>query len=203
MADLCLVGGGEHARVVAEAAALNQCRVLGAWAPQVHPVLHHLGDEEDLLANLDRWRSVPFHLAFVGKAGSEGRRSAAERWTQLTWQTITHHRAYVSPSARIEDGVFIGPGAVIHAGASVGPHAIVNSGAIVEHDVRVGPGVHIAPGAVIGGGSELGAWCSVGLGARVRDHCVIGPGSVVGMGAVVVKNVGPSVTVLGVPARER
>jgi acetyltransferase EpsM len=185
---LGLIGGGEHARVVAEAATLAGFAVRGALADQVDPPLTRIADDADL----------PWIIAIGGNA---------VRWriaqTARRWATIVHPRAWISPSAVLGAGVFVGPGALVHAGARVGDHAIINSGAIVEHDAILGCACHIAPGAVLGGGVRVGDRAVVALGARVRDHRSIGDDATVGMGAVAVADVPAGATVVGVPARVR
>lgn len=199
MTALALIGGGEQARVVAEAARALGYALHGAVANAVDPALTRLGGDDDLprLAGTDRrW------LVAIG--GNALRDRLASAWDgRLAWATIIHPSAWVSPSSRLGAGVFVGPGAIIHAGATVGDHAIVNSGAIVEHDAVLGRCCHVAPGAVLGGGARIGDRALIALGARVRDHVAIGADATVGMGAAAVAEVRAGATVLGVPARER
>jgi acetyltransferase EpsM len=184
--SLFLFGQGEHARVVAEAAAVRACL--------------NRDDEADLPALRERHPNAGFHLAI---GDNLVRRAAAERLSSLPWCSVIHPRAWVSPSAHLGHGVFIGAQAVIQAGAIIGDHVIINSAVVVEHDCRIASYCHLCPGAILGGGVEVGEGCLVGLGARIRDHHRIGAQATVGMGAVVVADVAPGRTVLGVPARER
>jgi acetyltransferase EpsM len=204
--DLVLIGGGEHARVVLDAAQrAGRWRVLGYTDRQ--PVkamgalgLAWLGTDADVVESL---RSASVVLA-IGSAGDMAeRRRIADRWNSagLTWATVVHPEAVVARGAVIEPGAVVLARAVVNDGARVGYHAIVNTGAIIEHDVSVGAFAHVAPGAVIGGGTSIGEAAFIGLGARLRDHLTIGPGAVVGMGSVVVASVGGGEKVMGVPAR--
>lgn len=183
---LILIGDGEHARVVAEAAT----------------VLTSLTREQEASIPTLRRRHADavFHLAL---GDNRLRLAAASRHAALPWQNVVHPRAWISPSARLGRGVFVGANAVIQAGAVIGDHAIINTAVVVEHDCRIGSGAHLGPGVVLGGGVEIGEGCLVGLGARVRDHCAIGAHATVGMGSVVVGAVQAGTVVLGVPARVR
>lgn len=199
MSELALLGGGEQARVVAEAARLLDHALRGVVARDIDPSLARLGGDDDL----PRLAGEGL-LWLVAVGGNALRDRLATAWEgRLAWTTIVHPRAWVSPSAKLGTGVFVGPGAIIHAHATVGDHVIVNSGAIVEHDCVLGRACHIAPGAVLGGGVRIGARALIALGARVRDHITIGEDATVGMGAAVVADVRAGTTVLGVPARER
>jgi acetyltransferase EpsM len=213
VAPLIVLGGGEHARVVIEAARTQGDRwvVQGYVAPGAGaaaiPDLPWLGDDAALatrLTDLDPSDRPWLVLGFGGgetPGGLAARAAATERFGGARWATVVHATAWVSPSATLEPGAVILAGAVVNTGAHVGRHAIVNSAAVVEHDVVVGAGGHVAPGAVIGGGSRIGEQAFIGLGARVRDHIEIGAGAVVGMGAVVVESIASGATVVGIPAR--
>ena len=212
-APLIVLGGGEHARVVIDAARTQGERwaVQGYVAPDPSPDAiadePWLGDDVALterladIAPADR----PWLVLGFGAGETPGalaaRAATTQRFAGARWATIVHARAWVSPSARVEEGAVVLAGAVINAGAQVGRHAIVNSAAVVEHDVVLGAGTHVAPGAVIGGGAHIHEHAFIGLGARVRDHIEIGAGAVVGMGAVVVASIAPGATVVGIPAR--
>ena len=209
--ELILLGGGEHARVVADAArsAPGAWTVLGIVDPDradrtVELLrLAHLGDDDALAARLRaaQARRAPWLVNAIGAGAA--RRRVATRFAGAQWATIVHASAWVSPHARLEPGAVVLAGAVVNAGATCGPHSIVNTGAIVEHDVSLGAFVHVAPGAVVGGGAAIGDGAFIGLGARVRDHVVIGADATVGMGAVVVDDVPGGATVIGMPARPR
>jgi acetyltransferase EpsM len=211
---LVIVGGGEHAVVVVEAARSR----LGAWdvvgfsdrtresrLAAREPAIEDLGDDAALAARLarDPDSAAPALVLGIGGGTRPGDRAAAVNafGPGTDWATIIHATASVSPSARLGAGTVVGAGAIVQAGAVAGRHVIVNSGAILEHDVTLGDFTHVGPGAAIGGGTRIGAGVFVGLGARVRDHITVGDGATIGMGAVVVADVAPGRTVVGVPAR--
>lgn len=215
-APLIVLGGGEHARVVIEAARTQGDRwtVQGYVAPEAGAGtatatdLSWLGDDATLATRLQDLAPDERPWLVLGFGGGEtaaglaARTAATERpGPDARWATVVHATAWISPSATLEPGAVILAHAVVNTGAHVGRHAIVNSAAVVEHDVVVGLGSHVAPGAVIGGGARIGDHAFIGLGARVRDHIEIGAGAVVGMGAVVVESIEPGAIVVGIPAR--
>ena len=211
---LAIVGGGEHAVVVLEAARSRP----GAWhvvgfsdatgssrLAHLEPDLEDLGGDESLASLLTRHPDgAPSLVVGVGGGTRPGDRAAvvARFGDHADWATIIHASATISPSARIGPGSVVGAGAVIQAGVVAGRHVIVNTAAVIEHDVVLGDFCHVGPAAAIGGGTRIGEGAFVGLGARVRDHVSIGDGATIGMGAVVVGDVGPGRTVVGVPARD-
>jgi sugar O-acyltransferase (sialic acid O-acetyltransferase NeuD family) len=115
----------------------------------------------------------------------------------------------IDPSAVLATDVEVGPGSVICAGAVMGVGAkietavIVNTGAIVEHHCHIGSFAHIAPGVKLAGGISVGRRAWIGIGATILEDLVIGEDAIVGAGALVTKDVAPTTTVMGVPARER
>jgi sugar O-acyltransferase (sialic acid O-acetyltransferase NeuD family) len=194
---LVILGAGEHARVVADAAAATA----GAWD---EIALVDAAGEAGLLAAIEASPIEDRPMLVLGFGTLSGREAAVTRFGELAdWASIIHPAAWISPSAGIGPGAVVLAGAVLNAGASVGAHAIVNTGAIVEHDVQVGAFAHVAPGAVIGGGARIGERAMVGLRAAIRDHVAIGRDATVGMGAVVIRDVPAGSTVIGVPAQER
>ena len=212
---LAIVGGGEHAAVVLDAARSRPdlWAVVGfsdrsreARLAGHDPSVADLGTDEDLADRVAREGGATTSLVLgVGGGTSPGDRATivARLGNDALWAIVVHAAGIVSPSATLGEGAVVMAGAIVQAGATIGRHAIVNSGAVIEHDVVVGDFAHVGPAAAIGGGTRVGQGAFVGLGARVRDHVVIGDGATIGMGAVVVSDVPAATSVVGVPARRR
>jgi acetyltransferase EpsM len=203
---LILIGGGEHARVVAEAArASGQAELLGFVDPEPCAEtirrlgLPRLGDDSALDEHPGVWGVLG--IAAFGSLAARKRIVARLSLKLAGWATVIHPNAWVSPTAIVEPGAVIMAGAVLQSGARVRAHCVVNSGAIVEHDVELGAFSHAGPRVVLGGGARVGEGAYIGMGAAVRDHVTIGAEVVIGMGAAVVGNVETGRRVLGVPAR--
>jgi acetyltransferase EpsM len=190
---LVLIGGGEHARVVAEAArSSGQFQVLGfvdrlpCEETTRRLNLPRLGDD-DALAQLEA-----FAVLGVGTVGlGAARRGIVARLGPQVrgWAPVVHAAAHVSPTAEVGEGAVVMAGAVLNSGARIGRHCVVNTGAVVEHDVVMGDFAQLAPGAIVGGGSVIGAGAFLGLGAHIRDHVSVGADAMVTMGAVVTRDV--------------
>ncbi len=207
---LVLIGGGENARVVAEAARSRpeQWSLRGYLAPERDPAGERrldtpwLGTDSDA-ERLARDPGVRFVLAVGGTRPGPRRGELVARYTSAgaRFATLVHADARVSPSATLAPGAMVYAAALINAGARLEAHVLVGCGAIVEHDVVLEELVQVGPGAVLGGGAHIGPGAFLGLGCRVRDHVQVGRAAVVGMGAVLVGDAPAGATMLGVPAR--
>ena len=202
---LVLIGGGGHARVVAEAArSRGVFDVVGYVDPQ------RCEDTERLLGLTylggDEWIKSHNEVSLILAVGALGRTARRREMVgrlgvpDSRWATIVHADACVSPTASIAAGAVVFAGVVVQSGVRLGLHTIVNTGALVDHDVSLGDYAQLAPGAVVGGGTSIGTCAFIGLGARVRDHIRIGDEAIVGMGSVVLNDVASRETVVGVPA---
>lgn len=110
-------------------------------------------------------------------------------------------QAYISPHARIGQGVMIFPNVIVNTGAIIGDHVILNVAVTVSHDTVVGDFCNINPGVHLAGNVTVGEGCYIGMGANVIQGITIGPWSIIGAGAAVVGDIPPHVTAVGVPAR--
>jgi acetyltransferase EpsM len=207
--SLILVGGGEHARVVIEAARTRPdlWNLVGFTDPNpCDETIERLGIER--LGGDDGYS--PFRLAswYVLGVGGVGvcavRRNVVSRYAEAgaRWATVVHSHSWVSPTARIGAGTVISAGAVVNSGAVIGEHCVINTGAVIEHDVCLGEFTQAGPGAIVGGGATIGSGTYLGLGARIRDHVQIGNRVLIGMGAVVVNSIEDEMAVAGVPAKQ-
>ena len=217
---LVVIGGGEHARVVVDAARSrpDAWAVTGVVDPDPPPRtlamgVEHLGDDDRFLARLVAAEADDRPALVLGIGGTvvagpnrggpgDPRRRLVDRYGSVAeWATVVHAAAVVAPTAELGLGAVVLAGAVVNPGASIGNHAVVNTGVVVEHDVIVGAFAQLAPAAAVGGGARIGEGAFIGLGSRVRDHVSVGDGAVVAMGAVVVADVPAGAVVGGVPAR--
>jgi UDP-perosamine 4-acetyltransferase len=201
-----LLGGGGHARVVAEALRLSGTEPLGYLAPEpasvpFAPGLAHLGRD---LALRDLDAGTTLLVCAIGSVAGTSARIAAwdtGRAAGFRFADARHPRALMSDGASAGPGLQLLAGAVVQTGARLGANVIVNTRAVVEHDAEVGDHSHIAPMACLSGGVRVGARAHVGAGAVVLQGRTIGEGAVVGAGSVVTRDVPAGSVVAGNPAR--
>ena len=186
---LILIGGGGHALVVDEAAALEGYQPAGYYDDNPSCALATRAKAKRLGA----LSTVPLppHGAWILALGSlDLRRSIIERLGSSGAAVVAHPHAFVAP------------GAIVHSFAKVAEHAIINSGSIVEHECDIAENAHIAPGAVLGGNVRVGRDTLIGIGANVIPGVSIGSNCVIGAGAVVIADVPDNSRVAGVPAEK-
>jgi sugar O-acyltransferase (sialic acid O-acetyltransferase NeuD family) len=198
---LVVYGAGGHGRVVADAAAAAGFEVLGLLDDAVPPGREVLGWR--VLGNLAWLAGQPDLLVAhgIGENAARERVARVAAHDGISFATVVHPSAVVSPHARVGAGAVVMALAALNPGCTVGVGAIVNTGAIVEHDVVVGDFAHVASKAVLAGGARLGRLALLGSGANVLPGRTVGEGGVVGAGAVVIHDVPPGAVVAGVPAR--
>lgn len=119
----------------------------------------------------------------------------------IRFAQLVHPTAYVSPLARMGEGVFVGANSVIGPGVQLADHVFVNRGVTIGHDTSIGSFSRIQPGSNLGGLSRIGRGVTVGIGATLIERLVVGDDAFIGAGAVVTTDVSTSVLVVGIPAK--
>lgn len=201
--NLILIGGGEHAGVVAESARKSpRWNVVGyvdKYSKEHWPEMW-VGDDGWFKENYEEYFAI---ICCSGNPKDNRRTQIIERYrdTTIKWVNIIDLSSEIIYNVKFGVGVYIAPGAILNTEVAIGDHCIINTGSIIEHTCILNENVRIAPGVVLGGNVEIGENTTIGLGAKIRDHIKIGRNSIVGMGAVVVKDVSDNKMVLGVPAK--
>lgn len=192
-ADVILIGGGGHARVVIDALRKCGANLLGVCDPALAPGTGLLGAPglgDD--AALERYdQSKVLLVNGIGSVGDPTLRIAVyRRLITAGWRffTLVHPAAVVGAECILAPGVQVMAGAILQPGTRVGENAIVNTAASVDHDCRIGAHAHIAPGAVLCGDVVIGEATHIGSRAVVVQGITVGAHIKVGAGAVVAAN---------------
>lgn len=199
---LVAIGGGGHCKVVLSTALEMGVEVLAVlddttekWNKEILgiPIIGPI----DLFSQFDKATT-----AFVIAIGDNlTRKQISQKLKDVQWATLIHPRAYVHPSAVIDEGTVVFAGAIIQPYAKIGKHTIINTSVVVEHDCNVGSWVHLAPGVRLAGSVTVKDGAFVGIGASVIPQKQIGKWSIVGAGSVVVKDIPDKCVAYGVPAK--
>lgn len=95
--------------------------------------------------------AADYRYGFVAIGNPELRRKLTEQLLQnnMTPATLVHPTAYVSPSAKLEQGCCIEPNATVQTGATLKTATFIASGAVVRHNATVGEYCHVDCNAVV------------------------------------------------------
>jgi len=201
-----VLGGGGHARLlIATLLDVHGVDVMAALDPaggsDIHGVPIPGGDEElPVLAA----QGVDWFVVGVGAIGDTGPRRrlwALARSHGLRPLTVRATGIHVSRFAAVAPGAQLMAGCVINPDARIGANVLINANCVVEHGCKLADHVVLGSGAVLAGGVRVGHGAFIGAGATVIQGLTIGEGARVAAGAAVIRDVPPSATVMGVPAR--
>jgi sugar O-acyltransferase (sialic acid O-acetyltransferase NeuD family) len=203
--SVIIIGGGGHAKVLADILQLMGNQIIGAVDPQsmnIIPGVRIIGDDEVVTAY------DPSNILLVNGVGSTQSTAKREgiysRYKSLGYRftNVIHPTAVVACGVILGEGVQIMAGAIIQPGCEIGNNTIINTKASVDHDCIIGSHVHIAPGATLSGGIIVEDGVHIGTGAVIIERRKIGASSMIAAGAVVVNDVRPDTIMVGVPAKE-
>lgn len=195
---VAIIGAGGHATVVASTLIAAGNEVVGfyddlpsTWGSKILGI--------PVMGPIRELSAATCSHAMIGIGGNDVRKRFAEQ-LDIEWMTVIHPFSWVHPEVPLGEGTIICAGAIVQPGAQIGSHAIINTKASVDHDCRVGNYTHLAA-AHLAGGASIDEGVFMGLGSVVLPKIHVGAWATVGAGAVVTKDVAPSTTVVGIPAR--
>ena len=203
---IVLVGGGGHARVVADIIKLiGKYHIVGFTDVCEESILSidgltYLGKDEVLPELLKRGVS---NAAIAVGFNNRLRHKLFSRCLDLGFElpVLCHPKTVVAEGSIIGSGTVVMANAVINPGVIIKENVIVNTGAIIEHDCEIGNSAQIGPGAVLCGSVKVEQEAFVGAGACIIQGITVGAGALVGAGSVIIKDVPSGATVVGNPGR--
>jgi sugar O-acyltransferase (sialic acid O-acetyltransferase NeuD family) len=160
-----------------------------------------VGDYEWLHASANRVDAVTIG---IGNPTARLKVSAEIRHVlpDVEFPALIHPTAHMDfETAQIGSGALVCSGVLGTVNITLEPFALCNFGCTLGHEARIGEGTVINPGANISGGVTLGRGVLVGTGAQILQYLTVGDHATVGAGAVVTRNVAPTITVIGIPAK--
>ena len=116
---------------------------------------------------------------------------------------IISKRSYISPTAKLSDGIFIGDGVHIGPMVEIGRGTIINTNAIIEHENIIKEFSHISVNSTVCGRVKIGDNVFLGAGATVKDGIIICDNTTIGAGGVVVKDITETGIYTGIPVKRK
>ncbi|NTW99410.1 MAG: acetyltransferase [Geobacteraceae bacterium] len=197
MNKVIIIGAGGHGAEIDEYILFNQhCSALNSLE-----VIGFLDDNPDnyarykfsapLLGGVNGHTIIPGCSYLMGIANLSYRRLFVDRFLELgaTFVSLIHATAYISPSARIGEGVVIGPYANLGPNVSVGDFTLINSRCSLGHDTVVGKFNFISPNVCFSGGSRVGDGNLFGINSATIPGIVVGNGNKIAAGMVLDKDI--------------
>jgi sugar O-acyltransferase (sialic acid O-acetyltransferase NeuD family) len=199
---LIIIGAGGHGKVVADIASILK----------TYKSIVFLDDNESLgevmgfrVAGKTKDAFIANKEAdyFVAIGNNQIRKRIQDQLEDIgqSIATLIHPHAIVGMDVTIGKGTVVMAGAVINSASRIGKGCIINTSTTLDHDNQVGDYVHISTGAKLAGTVSVGDGSWIGAGSTIINNINIYKESIIGAGAVVIRDVLPSSTVVGVPAK--
>lgn len=189
MEDIVLIGGGGHARSVADSIINGKNYKIVGYTDlfDTHIKLPYLGTD-DILESLVEHGVVNavITIGYLGKGNLRDKLYHRAKQAGFRLPKIIDPSAVISNFTEIGEGVFIGKNAVINTGAKIDKMCIINTGSIVEHNNQIGAYSHIAVGVTLCGDVHIGEHTLIGANSTIIQGIHIGRNTIIGAGSVVV-----------------
>ena len=199
MNDLVIIGGGGHAKVVADIAKLNGYKIRGFLDDNAETESFFGFERLGAVSDVVKFADCCFIIAI---GNGKIRQMIAEKYSNLRFVTLIHPSAVIASNVKIGVGTVVMAGAVINPWTVIGQGCIINTCASVDHDCRLGDYVHVSVGAHVAGTVIIGDNTWVGAGATVSNNIQIVENCVIGAGTVVLDKILEAGTYVGVPAKQ-
>jgi acetyltransferase EpsM len=166
MNRIAIIGGGGHARVLAEIVLQSNDLVLIGCFDDATDRGVELWDGVVSLGPLRTIGKTPDRIDgyVLGIGNNLFRKKITEDNPHLSWISLIHPSAVISPSAHIGSGSVVLAGAVIATNARIGNQVIVNANVVVDHDCHIQNFVHLSIGSLVGSNSVVEETCLIQVG---------------------------------------
>ncbi|NEW84008.1 MAG: acetyltransferase [Mariniphaga sp.] len=198
MSDIIIIGAGGHGAELDEyIQQINQVNQTEIWH-----VIGFLDDNPASYANYQlsapllggvKDHQIRTDCAYLmGIANLTWRKLFVEQFMQqgALFISIIHPTAYISPSARLGNGIVIGPMANIGPNATLGDFTLINSRCSLGHDVHIGSFNFISPNVCFSGFTTIGDENLFGINSATIPGIKVGNRNKIMAGMVLDKNVG-------------
>ncbi|MBP6976357.1 acetyltransferase [Candidatus Dojkabacteria bacterium] len=119
----------------------------------------------------------------------------------ITFPSLVHRSAYVSPNAQLGEGVVIRANVTIDRGCVLEKFTWVGANSVIPHNSILEEYSSVSAGVNVGGEFRLGKYSYMGIGSTAK-HCItVGENTVIGAGSVVLESIPNNTTAYGIPCK--
>lgn len=115
--------------------------------------------------------------------------------------SLIHSTSYVSPLAKICNGVYIFPMCNIGQDVIIHNGVLLHNSVTVSHNSTISECSFLAPKVALAGNVEIGKNTFVGIGTLVSNNVKIGDNVKIGIGSVVTHNISDNTSCIGNPVK--
>ena len=115
--------------------------------------------------------------------------------------SLIHSTSYVSPLAKIYNGVYIFPMCNIGQNVIIKNGALLHNSVTISHNSTISECSFLAPNVALSGNVEIGKNTFVGTGTVISNYVKIGDNVKIGIGSVVTQNIPDNTSCIGNPIK--
>jgi sugar O-acyltransferase (sialic acid O-acetyltransferase NeuD family) len=206
MEPIILIGGGGHCMSCIDVLRLtNKFEIVGILdisekADNSLLGIKVIGNDDDIPRLAGKYRNFLITIGQIKNPEKRIRIFDIIKQSGGNLPTIISPKAYVSPSAIINEGTIIMHNALVNAKAIIGKGCIINTGALIEHEVSVGDFCHISTHAIVNGQVDIGKNSFIGSNSVIANNLSLPEQIIVAAGACILKSPAETGTYIGNPA---
>jgi sugar O-acyltransferase (sialic acid O-acetyltransferase NeuD family) len=208
MEPILLIGGGGHCLSCIDVLnALNLFEIVGILdnpdkVGTTISGIRIIGTDDDIPNLVSQYKNFLITIGQIKSAQKRIRIFNAIKKNGGNLPVVISPKAYVSPSAFIDEGTIVMHNSLINAKAAIGKNCIINTGALIEHEVIIGDFCHISTHAIVNGQVIVGRDSFIGSNSVIANNLVLPDEIIIAAGTCLLKAPEKTGTYIGNPARK-
>lgn len=208
MEPIVLIGGGGHCiSCIDVIRSSNMLEIVGILdtSDKVGTTLlgiKVIGTDDDIPYLVSKYKNFLITIGQIKSSEKRIRIYNAIKKNNGNLPVVISPKAYISPSAFIDEGTIVMHNSFINAKAVIGKNCIINTGALIEHEVTIGDFCHISTQAVVNGQVLVGKNSFIGSNSVIANNVSLPDDIIVAAGACILKTPESTGIYIGNPARK-
>jgi sugar O-acyltransferase (sialic acid O-acetyltransferase NeuD family) len=209
MEPIILIGGGGHCLSCIDVLrSANMFEIIGILdiSDKVGSTLlgiKVIGDDTDIPRLVSKYNNFLITIGQIKNPEKRVRIFETVKKYGGNLPVVISPKAYVSPSAIINEGTIIMHNSLVNAKAVIGKCCIINSGALIEHEASIGDFCHISTHAIVNGQVNIGNNSFIGSNSVIVNNVSLPEQIIVAAGACIFKSPAETGTYIGNPAKKQ